>query len=381
MDILLQILIILIVAKIFGELAEKLGYPSIIGELIAGLIIGHTFFNIVSISPELERVSYLGILFLMFFAGADTDINDLLKTGKTSIFVALAGIAVPFLLALVLGIVFDYGIYTSLFLGTILAATSVGITVRVLIDMGKLRSKVGMTIISAAVIDDILAVFILTIITSMATSGHVSPLSILKILAFMAIFFIVSIYVIFPIIKRALKYTYMLKTESSLESIVIILVLFFAIFAEEMYIAGITGCFLIGVLISKTEEKSFLTRNTKIIGYGFFIPVFFTSIGLAADLQEIRYVGLIGVLLVLIAIFGKVIGAYIICRVFKFKNKDALAVGVGMVPRMEVAIIIANIGLMEKIIDQSLYSTIILMAFITTLITPPLLKLLFRERQ
>ncbi|MBN1785537.1 MAG: cation:proton antiporter [Candidatus Methanofastidiosa archaeon] len=381
MDLLLEILIILLVAKTFGELVEHFGYPSIIGELIGGLIVGNTFLQVLSVSHELERFSYIGILFLMFFAGAETNVKDLMKAGKTSFLVALAGISLPFTLAVALGMAFDYALYTSLFLGTILAATSVGITVRVLIDLGRLRSKVGMTIISAAVIDDVLAVFILTMITGLSTTGEIVVLEIVKVLAFIALFFLISLYVIFPLIKKALSYTNKIKTESGLESIVIIFILFYAMFAEEMYIAGITGCFLAGLLISQTEEKNFLVTNTKTIGYGFFIPVFFTYIGVAADLKQIMYAGIVGLLLIIVAILGKVVGCYIMCKLSKFDNKDSLTVGIGMVPRMEVAIIIANIGLVQNIIDQSLYSTIILMAFVTTLITPPLLKVVLSEKK
>ncbi|HPR41802.1 MAG TPA: cation:proton antiporter [Candidatus Methanofastidiosa archaeon] len=381
MDLLVEILIILLVAKVFGELVEHFGYPSIIGELIGGLIIGNTFLHLLDVSTGLERFSYIGILFLMFFAGAETNVKDLKKAGKTSFIVALAGISLPFSLAVALGLAFDYSFYTALFLGTILSATSVGITVRVLIDLGKLRSKVGMTIISAAVIDDVMAVFILSIVTSLSTTGEVAFLDIAEILAFMAFFFLLSLYVIFPLLKKALSHTYRLKTQSSLESLVIILILFYAIFAEEMYIAGITGCFLAGLLVSQTEEKNFLITDTKTIGYGFFIPMFFTYIGVAADLKQIMYAGVLGLFLIIAAILGKVVGCYLVCKLSRFDKRDALTVGVGMVPRMEVAIIVANIGLVKNIIDQSLYSTIILMAFVTTLITPPLLKLVIGDKK
>ena len=266
-------------------------------------------------------------------------------------------------------------------MGTVVAATSVGITVRVLIDMGKLRSRVGMTIISAAVIDDILAVFLLTIITSLATTGNVEIFQVVRILIFIFLFFFISFYIVFPILKKALSYTYKLKTESGLESLVIIFILFYSVFAEEMYIAGITGCFLAGLLVSQTEERRFLVTNTKTIGYGFFIPFFFAYIGVAADLKLIYYAGIVGFLLIIVAIVGKVIGCYSICKYYKFDNHDSLTVGFGMVPRMEVAIIIANIGLVQGILDKSLYSTIILMAFVTTLITPPLLKLLIKDNK
>ena len=379
MDILVSVLLLLLGAKIGGELVEHLGYPSIIGELAGGIILGPSLLNLVDVGGVLERFSYMGILLLMFLSGAETNIRDLAKEGKTSFLVAVCGVALPMALGFGLSSAYGYGTLESLFIGAALTATSVGITVRVLLDMGKLNTPVGLTILGAAVIDDIIAVIILTVLAGVATVEGFSILGVGWILVVMAGFFVVSLVAGYALVNRIIPLTHMLKTEAAVESVALIFILVLSLLAEEMYVAGITGSFIAGILIAQTPEKGHVVNNTKVVGYAFFIPMFFATVGTLVDLHAISGVGVYGILLIIVAIAGKVLASFSACLVHCFKKRDALAVGVGMTPRMEVAIVIANTGLIAGIIESPLYTAIIIMAFATTLITPPLLRLLARH--
>ncbi len=376
MDVLYSVLLLLLGAKIGGELVEHVGYPSIIGELAGGIILGPSLLNLVDAGGVLERFAYMGILLLMFLAGAETNVRDMAKEGKTSLLVALCGVALPMALGFGISSAYGYGTLESLFIGAALTATSVGITVRVLLDMGRLNSPVGLTILGAAVIDDIIAVIILTVLAGVATANGFSLLGVGRILVVMAGFFIFTIVAGYALVRRIAPLTHMLKTEAAVESVALIFILVLSLLAEEMYVAGITGSFIAGILIAQTPEKGHVVNNTKVIGYAFFIPMFFATVGTLVDLNAVRDVGVFGILLVIVAIAGKLLASFSACLVHRFNKRDALAVGVGMTPRMEVAIVIANTGLVTGIIGPPLYTAIILMAFATTLITPPLLHML-----
>jgi Kef-type K+ transport system membrane component KefB len=318
----------------------------------------------------------MGILLLMFLAGAETNVRDLAKEGKISALVAISGVSLPLILGFGLSMAYGYGTLESLFIGAALTATSVGITVRVLLDSGHLNSPVGLTILGAAVIDDIIAVLILTLLAGVATAEGFSLLGVGKVLAVMGAFFVIAIVVGYALVKRIIPLTHMLRTEAAVESVALIFILVLSLLAEEMYVAGISGSFIAGVLIAQTPEKGHVVNNTKVVGYAFFIPMFFATVGALVDVKGIGAVGTFGVLLIAVAIAGKVLASFSTCIVHCFKKRDALVVGVGMVPRMEVAIVIANTGLVAGIIDSPLYTAVILMAFATTLITPPLLRIL-----
>jgi Kef-type K+ transport system membrane component KefB len=376
MDVLVSILLLLLGAKVGGELVEHLGYPSIIGELAGGIVLGPSVLSLVEPGVVLERFAYMGILLLMFLAGAETNVRDLAKEGKISALVAISGVSLPLILGFGLSMAYGYGTLESLFIGAALTATSVGITVRVLLDSGHLNSPVGLTILGAAVIDDIIAVLILTLLAGVATAEGFSLLGVGKVLAVMGAFFVIAIVVGYALVKRIIPLTHMLRTEAAVESVALIFILVLSLLAEEMYVAGISGSFIAGVLIAQTPEKGHVVNNTKVVGYAFFIPMFFATVGALVDVKGIGAVGTFGVLLIAVAIAGKVLASFSTCIVHCFKKRDALVVGVGMVPRMEVAIVIANTGLVAGIIDSPLYTAVILMAFATTLITPPLLRIL-----
>lgn len=378
MDIIVEILFLLLAAKIGGEISEYFGYPSIMGELCGGIIVGSSFLNLVSAGDAIERISYIGILLLMFLAGAETNIKELSRSGRSSVTVAVGGMILPFLLGYLLSIYVGFSIAEAMFLGSALTATSVGITVRVLLDLKKLNTKIGSTILGAAVIDDVLAVLIFTVVVGITTNDTFSIMSFGEIITVILIFFAFSYFVVTRFIKKIVRYWRKLKTEEASESLVIVFILAFAIFAEKAYIAGITGSFIAGIIFAQTGQKNIIVSKTKVIGYAFFIPLFFSFVGSTVQFGEFLNIGWLGIAVIAIAIIGKIGGSFVACKTMDFTKKEALKVGVGMIPRMEVAIVIANAGLVQGVISQPIYSSVIVMAFVTTLITPPLMNLLFR---
>ncbi|MHC1604474.1 MAG: cation:proton antiporter [Candidatus Methanofastidiosia archaeon] len=378
MDIMVEILFLLLAAKIGGEISEYFGYPSIMGELGGGIIVGSSFLNLVSAGGAVERISYIGILLLMFLAGAETNIKELSRSGRSSATVAVVGIVLPFLLGYSLGMYVGFSVAEAMFLGSALTATSVGITVRILLDLKKLNTRVGTTILGAAVIDDVLAVLIFTVVVGIATHNTFSVISFGKIIAVILAFFALSYFVVMRFIKKVVRYWRKLRTEEASESLAIVFILAFAIFAEKAYIAGITGSFIAGIILAQTGQKNIIVSRTKIIGYAFFIPLFFSYVGSTVQVGAFLNIGLLGIAVIVIAVIGKMGGSFIACKAIGFTKKEALTVGVGMIPRMEVAIVIANTGLVQGVVAQPLYSSVIVMVFVTTLITPPLMKLFFR---
>lgn len=374
MNILLTFVLLLAMAKLGGELVEHLRYPSILGELAGGIILGPSVLGVIDVSGAVESVGYIGILLLMFLAGAETNLEDLSRTGKTAVVVAMFGVIVPFVFGASLAMAYGYTVIVSLFVGATLAATSVGITVRVLLDAGRLNTPVGLTILGAAVMDDIIAVLVLTILAGVASASRIGAFQVARILLLMAGFFILAAIIGRVVVGKVILLTHMLKTEDAVESLAIIFILLLSLLAEEMYVAGITGSFVAGLIIARTPEKDHVVMNTKVIGYAFFIPLFFAMVGARADIRAVGAVGLFGVALVAVAVGGKVVASYAACRCRKVCRRDAFAIGIGMTPRMEVALVIANTGLVSGIIGTDLYAAVILMAFATTLVTPPLLK-------
>jgi Kef-type K+ transport system membrane component KefB len=377
MELLLQILLFLLAAKIGGELVERVKLPSVIGELMAGIILGPTILNIISPDPIMEDISYLGIVLLMFLAGLETDFDKMKSTGVISMLSAIGGVVVPFLLAISLGIIYHWNYTESLFLGCILVATSVGITVRALMEIHKLNTPVGTTILGAAVIDDIIGILIFTIVRGISLHQNVSFLNFLKLTGIIILFFVVSLTVGFWISEKIDRLKTRMHTQEASLCASIIFVLVLALLAEHIGVAGITGAFIAGILMSKSPRKGIMADKIGALGYGFFVPLFFVYIGINTNLSTIPGLSLT-VLVITIAIVGKLLGCGVMAYISGFSLPESVQVGIGMVPRMEVALIIASIGLTAGVMSLSLYSLTVTMVLVTTLITPILIRVTFK---
>ncbi len=375
MKFLMDLAMILIAAGLGTLICKKLGQPRIAGQILAGVLIGPSIFGLVAHNGFINNLAEIGIILLMFLAGLETDIDELKESFDKSIIIAIGGLIVPFALG-VLGIYIikdNFEISEAIFLGVILTATSMGITIQTLSEMGKLKTKQGISILGAAIIDDILGIIILTIVLGVFGKGHTSvTMLILKILAFFIILSIVGGVISELILKnrkivRKIKPIYLLSTS-------LVLALLFASFANELGVAAIIGAYSIGVIISTTQLKSRIAKEVSRFGYGFFIPIFFVNIGLSVSLGKVMGNLGIAVIIALIGIVSKIIGSGIGGKLSGFTNKESFQIGISMVPRAEVALIVANLGLTAGFIKDDIFTSIILLVILSTVLTPLMLK-------
>jgi Kef-type K+ transport system membrane component KefB len=365
---------LLLAAKGAGWICHRLHIPAVLGQLLVGVIAGPSLLGWVQVNGTLNSFATLGVIILMFIAGMETDMRQMRQVGGAAFVSASLGVICPFLVGTVFALALHYSLPVSLFLGTLLTATSVSISAETLKDLKKLRSKEGTTILGAAVIDDVLGLIVLSIILAF-TLGQNPTWSIVKMLLYFPLAYVIGYYG-FPLLSRWLPRLLALEARIGL---VFALVLLYAWSAEELgSVAAITGAYLAGILVSRTEMREWVHDGLSKMGYSFFVPLFFVYAGIEANFRAMFAVPpllLIG--FVLIAVVTKVIGCGGGALACRFKPLEALAVGVGMVSRGEVALITATIGLQARLIDASLFSIVILISLLTTLVTPLLLKLVY----
>lgn len=381
---LVEIAIILLATKLLGLLTKRFSMPQVVGALLAGLILGPAVLGILKETEFLKQVSELGVIVLMFTAGLETSISDLKKTGKASFIIALMGVLVPLAGGFIVSFLFgvgqgSQGVLQNIFIGVILTATSVSITVETLKEMGKLSTKAGNAILGAAIIDDILGIVALTIIMSMADSGVNIAIVLLKILGFF-VFSGVAGYVTYFLFNKWVS-----KADRDLRRFVIVafvICLLLSYVAEKFFgVADITGAFIAGLIISSTQRTHYIASRFETLSYMLLSPIFFASIGIAVVLPQMTVsIILFTVLLTLIAILTKIVGCGLGGKMMKFTNRESLQIGVGMISRGEVALIVANKGLPLGLINAVYFGPIIIMVVVTTIITPILLKFVFRAK-
>lgn len=377
-----QFLLVLIAifgsAKLFGELAERVGQPAVLGELVAGVVVGISGFRIVDPSdPTIHLLSELGVILLLFLIGLETDLKKLLSVGFSSAAVAIVGVALPFVLGYYAGVILDYGPIISIFLGATLTATSVGITARVLSDLGHLQDRESQVVIGAAVIDDIIGLILLTIVGALSRGEELTVVGVTKttLIAFgFVVVAIVSGNWLAPYLIRIIT---RLRVGKALFFTSVMFAFALAFLAEEAGSALIIGAFAAGLVLARTDNAPQIEREVHDIAQ-FFIPIFFVSVGAAVDLRtlnpfdpEARQFVIIGIALTVIAILGKVVSGWAVVE----RGLKRHIIGIGMVPRGEVGLIFAQIGLATGVLTIGLYSSITMMVIVTTFIVPPLLRM------
>lgn len=372
-EFLVPLIIILIASQLAGWLSHRVNLPSVFGILVVGLLLGPSVLGWIHSSESLTELAQLGVLILMFLAGLETDATEMRRMGKASFFTALGGVILPFVGGAAISMYFGLGLFESLFIGAILTATSVSITARTLQEMGRLQTRVGTVVLGAAVIDDILGVVVLSLVIGMAGGGDTFT-SILKMVLFFPVAIVIG-YFAMPTISKWLKDWH--HHEAGL-AIVLGVVLFFA-WASEAFggMAAVTGAYLAGLLVGRTEIAHRVNQGASAIGYAFFIPLFFVGIGLETQASSLGAMPWLTVGLIIVAIFSKAIGCFIGARLGGLTNIESLRVGVGMISRGEVALVIAALGLQSKVIDENIFTTTVIMTLATTLVTPLLLKLVY----
>src|SRR5713101_7214808 len=374
---LVSIACLLIAAKVAGWLCQRIGVPPVLGQLVVGVLGGSSLLGWVHPDSLLSSLSGLGVILLMFIAGMETDMKQMRQVGVAALVSASMGVILPFVVGSVFAYALGYSLPVSLFLGTLLTATSVSISAQTLKDLGKLRTKEGTTILGAAVIDDVLGLIVLSMILAF-TLGQNTLWSILKMALYFPIAYLLGHYG-FPLLSHWLPRLLALEARIGF---VLALVLLYAWSAEELgSVAAITGAYIAGILVSRTEMREWVHDGLSKIGYSFFIPIFFVYVGVEANFHGVSHFSPLFLLSFIgIAIATKVIGCgggALLCR---FRPMEALTVGVGMISRGEVALITATIGLQAGLINTSLFSVVILITLVTTLVTPLLLKLVYLAR-
>ena len=376
--------IIVVAAKIFGIIARKLKAPQVVGEIIAGLLIGPSVLGFVEQSDFLIQMAEIGVVLLMFSAGLETNLKDLLKTGPIALLIACAGVFIPLVGGALLYMGF-YGVtpwgseefYKAVFVGTIMTATSVSITVQSLREMGRLKGKVGTTILSAAIIDDVIGIIVLTFVIGFKTpDSNPSSVIISTILFFV---FAIGVGFIFYYIFKWVDEKYPHTRRIPIAGLALCFAL--AYIAEEFFgIADITGAYVAGIILCSIKDSEYIAEKMDINSYMLFGPVFFASIGLKTSINNVdSTILMFAVGFVLVALITKIIGCGLVAKLCKFNWSDSLKIGVGMMTRGEVALIVSQKGLSVGLLSAEYFTAVILLIIVSSISTPIILKVLYAK--
>jgi len=394
LPLLAALALVILAAKLGGWLSGALGQPVVLGKLLAGLILGPSLLNVFEIeyfhqahvSEALHAFGELGVIFLMFAAGLEIRLSDFAKAGKPAVLTGVFGVVMPMALGAVTVLAFEQSLPTALFVGIVLAATSVSISAQTLMELGRLRSREGLTLLGAAVVDDVLAIAVLSAFVAVNLEGGGSLLGIVWIILRMVLFLVGAFFLGTWLLPRAARWVEDndLPISEPVISFVVVSILIFA-WASEVVggVAAITGAFIAGAALSSSSLKDMIERGIRTMAYAFFVPIFLVSIGLSADLRML-FTGS-GLWLAIAvsgaAIVSKLVGAGLGAKLGGMPWPEAVRVGVGMISRGEVGLIVAGVGLSAGLLEATGFAAMVLMVLVTTLITPPLLRLAFRGKE
>ena len=382
--VLKDLAIIMITAKLFGIIARKLKAPQVVGEIIAGLIIGPSILGWVNQTDFLLQMAEIGVIFLMFSAGLETNMRDLLKTGPIATLIACSGVFIPLFMGAGFYMLYygaspwgSEGFYKAVLVGTILTATSVSITVQSLKEMGKLKGKVGTTILSAAIIDDVIGIIVLTFVIGLKSPDS-DPF---KVIINTVLFFVLAIivgfisYKIFKIVDKRYPHTRRIPIAGVAYCLIL------AYVAERYFgIADITGAYVAGIILCSIKDSEYIERKVDVNSYMIFGPVFFASIGLKTNIDSISgSILLFSLGFVLVGLVSKIIGCGLMAKLCKFNGNDALKIGVGMMTRGEVALIVSQRGLSVGLLEPVYFTSVIFLIIVSSISTPIILKILYSK--
>ena len=386
LEILKDLAIIIISAKFFGLAARHYKAPQVAGEIIAGLLIGPSLLNLVQNNDFLAGMAEIGVILLMFSAGLETDIDKLKKSGLKATMISIAGVTIPLILGTILYMCF-YGFSApgstdfikAVFIGTVLTATSVSITVQVLKELGKVSTEVGTTIMSAAIIDDIIGIVVLTAVLSLRDPHVNLGMICIKTVLFFALSAVVGVIIfkIMALIDKRWPHTRRIP-------IIGMSIAFILSYVADKYfgVADITGAYVAGIILSSLDDSAYIDRKMDINSYMIFGPVFFASVGLQTNLRAIDMTTLaFSAAFVVVGLLGKVIGCGFTGKVLKYNNSDSLKIGVGMMTRGEVALIVAQRGLKAGIMESRYFTAVILLIIISSILTPVILKSIYMAEE
>ena len=383
---LLDLTILLFIAKVFGLVAKRIGVPEVVGQIVAGLLLGPAILNIVTESDFLQQMAEIGVMMIMFEAGLDTNLDEMRKTGIKAAVIAFMGVIVPITLGMVLYMAF-YGFagpgsdqfLQGLFIGTIISATSVSITVAALKELGKLNDAVGTAITGAAIIDDVIGIVALTLVISLKGGSGSANLGV--VILKVAVFFACAVGSGL-LVNRFMHWLDDHYPHTRRMPIASLCYCFLLGYIAETYfgIADITGAYLAGVVLCNLSDRDYIERRIDISAYMVFAPLFFTGIGLKTRFGSMNTkLVIFSILFVLVALGAKVIGCGGSALFLGFKKKDALKIGIGMMSRGEVALITAQKGLAAGLLSADFFSAIILLIIVSSIVTPIFLKRVYSD--
>ena len=383
-DVFKDLAIIIVAAKLFGILARKLKAPQVVGEIVAGLIIGPSILGMVNQTEFLSQMAEIGVILLMFSSGLETNLKDLLKTGPVAFAIACAGVFVPLLGGALLYMAF-YGtapwgsekFYMAVFIGIILTATSVSITVETLREMNKLKGKVGTTILSAAIIDDVIGILVLTFVIGFKNPDSNPG----KVVINTFLFFLVAVVAGFVLFKlfRIVDSKYPHTRRIPILGLALCLILAYC--AEKYFgIADITGAYVAGIILCSIRDSEYIAQKMDINSYMLFGPIFFASIGLKTSIDNISgEIVIFSICFVFIGLITKIIGCGLMAKLCRFGWSDSLKIGIGMMTRGEVALIVSQKGLSVGLLNPVYFTSVIFLIVISSIATPILLKILYSK--
>lgn len=388
LELILALAVILTLAKGAGYLSARLHQPPVLGELLVGVILGPSLIDFLNwpmftsghISETIQEFSEIGVLLLMFVAGLELHLSDLARNLKVSVLSGALGVLVPVILGWGAGLLFDLDQSQSLFLGLTLGATSVSISAQTLIELKVLRSRVGLGLLGSAVFDDILVILLLSIFLAIihGTGGLASVIWVfLRMLAFIAMSLAIGQWFL-PYLTRHIS---RLPVSQGVLTLGLVVMFFYGLGAEVIGgMAAITGSFLAGLMFARSSEKERLERGFKPISYGLFVPVFFVNIGLIIDIQQLRVQDIwLLIVITILAVLGKILGSGLGSYLGGFNRHESIILGAGMVSRGEVGLILASVGVANELMSPALFTIIIGVVLLTTLITPPMLRYLINR--
>jgi Kef-type K+ transport system membrane component KefB len=397
LQLLLLLTIVVSAAKLAGALANQLGQPAVFGEILAGLVLGPTVFNVLGwppfaatgeagagesagLLPVLRDLAEIGVVLLMFVAGLETDVAELRRVGKVAFWSAFGGVVLPLFGGAAVAVAFGFPLYwEGIFIGSILTATSVSISAQTLIELGALRSAEGATILGAAVIDDVMGIIVLSLVVAFAraSADGVDLVQIAMVAVRIGAFFIIAV-LASRWLPHVFRWASALSVSQGVLATAIVMAFLYSWAAEYLgAVAAITGAYVAGVLIAQTEFKKQVDAGIHPLTYSMFVPAFFIGIGLQANGRELGERAAFTIMLVVVAIVTKAVGCGLFARLFGFTTKQSIRVGAGMISRGEVGLIVAGYGLANGLIGREVFSASVIMVLVTTMVTPPMLRLLF----
>jgi len=388
----LALAIVIFSAKAAGYVSFRFHQPAVLGELLMGLILGPSVLNLFGfdlfahghINDAILYLAEIGVIFLMFLAGLEIDLAEMRQVGMSAVVVGLLGVAAPLVLGALVALAFDFPLLSAIFIGLILTATSVSISAQTLMELGLLRTREGLTLLAAAVVDDVVVILLLSVDVALNGVGGGSLVGqTFAVAAHMILFMLLAVVIGVKLLPRLTRRISVLPISQGLLSWVVVVALVYAWAAEALgHMAAITGAFVAGVLFSVMPLRERIQQSIHTITYGLLVPIFFVSIGLKANARLLDGGELLFTLvIVIIAVVSKILGCGLGARLTGFSNRGALRVGIGMVSRGEVGLIVASVGLGIGLIPEEVFSTMVIVVLVTTLLTPVMLRAAFTSKE